>query len=173
MDTTGTERAGSADFVDLTWRWHDNLIYGLAFEVGDAQRQDWRSDLVFDIDFIVEWLCQPTGEFRFRVAPATLAFHHVADLSVAVDHGDSGGRTALNEWSIDRVIRDRLDRTFDYWRWTMHLNLPSRGTIAFCTSGFTQTLRAEPKLVPEQRVNRSTSTRSDNPDAREYSPSSE
>jgi hypothetical protein len=139
---------------DLAWRWHDNLIYGLRLDIGDPEKQEWRSDLIFDIDFIAEWLCEPTDEFRFRVAPATLTFHDVGDLSIAIDHGDSGGRTALNEWSIDRVTRDRLDRPFDYWRWAIQLNMPPGGTIAFCASGFTQTLRSEPRLVAEQRLPR-------------------
>jgi hypothetical protein len=138
---------------DLAWRWHDNLIYGLRIELGDVDRQDWRSDLVFDIDFLAEWLCEG-GEFRFRVAPATLTFHQVGDLSLEIDHGDSGGRNALTEWSIDRVDRERLDRPFEYWRWTIHLNMPLNGRIAFCASGFTQTLRTEPRLVAEQRLPR-------------------
>jgi hypothetical protein len=30
---------------DLTFRWHDNLIYGLQFEVGEPEKRDWRSNL--------------------------------------------------------------------------------------------------------------------------------
>lgn len=150
IDSVGTQQSSD----DLAWRWHDNLIYGLRLEIGESRKQDWRSDLVFDIDFIAEWLCEPSGEFRFRVAPATLAFHQVSDLSVVVEHGDSGGRTALNEWSIHEVSRVPLDRPFGYWRWTIQLNAPSGGRIAFCASGFTQSLRAEPILVTEQRLRR-------------------
>jgi hypothetical protein len=140
---------------DLVWRWHDNVIYAIQFDLGEPDKQDWRSNLVFDIDFIAEWLCEAPGEFRFRVAPATLIFHDVGDLSIQIDQGDSGGRTAMFEWSIDKVTRIRLDRTFDYWRWTIALNMPAGGKIEFCASGFTQTLRAAPRIVSEQRLPRS------------------
>ncbi len=152
----GMERyASDADFDRLSW--HDNALYGLCFEVGDPDRDDWRSDLVLDIDHIVEWLCGPAGRARFRVAPATLTFHDVTDLRIAVDCGDSGGRVALHEPSIDAItrapIRDpniRLDRP--YHRWRIALNLPRGGEIGFGASGFTQVLRAEPVLLDEQKL---------------------
>src|SRR5688500_12250465 len=53
MAAVETEGAKSEDEFD-TWRWHDNLIYGLKVDIGDTESQDWRSDLIFDIDFIVE-----------------------------------------------------------------------------------------------------------------------
>jgi hypothetical protein len=139
---------------DLIWRWHDNLIYGVKFDLGNPEKQEWRSDLVFDIDFIAEWLCEPSGEYRFRVAPATLAFHDVGDLSILIDQGNSDGRNAMTECSIDSVTRRRLDRSFNFWRWTMNLNMPSGGKIEFCASGFSQTLRDAPRLVGEQRFPR-------------------
>jgi len=150
-----TDSAGAGAISDdLSWRWHDNLIHGLKLNIGDPEKQEWHSDLVFDIDFIVEWLCEPSGACRFRVAPATLVFHQVGDLSLAVDHGDSGGRNGLTEWAISHVTRERLDRPFDYWRWTIGLSMPPGGVITFCSSGFTQTLRSEPVLLLEQRVPR-------------------
>ena len=124
------------------------------FNIGDAAKQEWRSDLIFDVDFIAEWLCEPAGEYRFRVAPATLTFHDVGDLSLAIAHGESDGRTALNELSINRVTRERLVRPFDFWRWTIELNAPLGGTIRFCSTGFTQTLRQEPILLTEQHLPR-------------------
>ena len=139
---------------ELVWRWHDNLIYGIRFDVGDPEKQDWRSDLVLDIDFIIEWLCGGAGEVRFRVAPATLTFHDVADLQLSIDHGDSEGRTALSELSIDRVTRERLARPFEFWRWTISLNAPQGGKIAFCASGYSEVLRADARLVSEQRLPR-------------------
>jgi hypothetical protein len=139
---------------DLIWRWHDNLIYAIGFAIGEPRKQEWRSDLVLDIDFIAEWVRAPSGTMQFRVAPATLTFHDVGDLTIAIDHGDSGGRNAINECAIDRVTRNRLDRPFAYWRWTIELNVPKGGQIAFCASGFTQTLRREPILLPEQHLPR-------------------
>ncbi len=136
---------------------HDNTVYGLRFDVGDAARGDWRSELVLDIDHIVEWVCAAAGRARFRVAPATLTFHDVTDLCIAADWGDSGCRTALNEPSIGSISRQRvggqkicLDRP--YYRWRIDLSLPPGGVIAFGASGFTQTLRAEPVLLDAQRL---------------------
>jgi hypothetical protein len=146
---TETEDA-TAD--ELLWRWHDNVVYGLSFARGDPDADDWRSDLVLDIDFIAEWLCGTPGDVQFKVAPATLTFHDVTDLAIAVDQGDSGGRNAIFEWSIDRVERQPLDRPMDCWRWTIRLHEPPGGTIAFCASGFSQIKRAEPLLLREQRL---------------------
>ncbi len=148
-----------SDFERLSW--HDDTVYGLRLDVGDSFRGDWHSDLVFDIDHIVEWVCGPDGGpgggVRFRVAPATLTFHDATDLRIAVDFGDSGGRTALNELSIATITRVAVpnqegypERT--YYRWRMELNLPQGGEITFGASGFTQTLRAEPVLLDEQRL---------------------
>jgi hypothetical protein len=137
--------------------WHDDALYGLRLDIGDVARGDWRSDLVLDIDHIVAWLCGADGQCRFRVAPATLTFHHVTDLRIGVDCGDSGGRTALHPLSIDAIIRTRiehqkicLDRP--YWRWRIALNAPEGGAITFGASGFTQVLRAEPVLLDQQQL---------------------
>jgi len=150
---THAENDGSRD-DDLVWRWHDNLIYAIRFDIGEPEKQDWRSDLVLDIDFIAEWLCEGSGKARFRVAPATLTFHDVADLQISIDHGDSEGRTAMSELSIDRVTRSRLARPFEFWRWTIHLNSPPGGKITFCASGYSQMLRADPRVISEQRLPR-------------------
>ena len=139
---------------DLTFRWHDNVIYGLSFERGDPDADEWRSDLVLDIDFIAEWLWTPV-DVQFKVVSVTLTFHDVTDLGITVQQADSDGRNALFEWSIDRVERQRLARPMDYWRWTIHLHDPPGGTLAFCASGFSEVQRAEPLLIHEQRLPRS------------------
>jgi hypothetical protein len=144
-----------ADFERLSW--HDDTLYALRIEVGDIARDDWRSELVLDIDHIVEWLCEAGRRVRFRVAPATLIFHDVTDLAIAVDWGDSGHQTALHEAAIDVLTRapvaDQkicLDRT--YYRWRIALAWPRGGEIAFGASGFTQRLRAAPLLQDEQKL---------------------
>lgn len=147
--------ASSSDFDDLCW--HDNALYGLRVNVGDRERGDWRSDLVLDIDHIVAWLRDADAQIRFRVAPATLTFHDVTDLKIAIDCGDSGGQIALNALSIDAIARERLrdqriclDRP--YYRWRIALNLPQGGAITFGASGFTQILRAEPVVQDQQQL---------------------
>jgi len=149
------QQVSDADFARLSW--HDDTVYGLRFEVGDIARGDWRSELVLDLDHIVEWLCGKDRSVRFRVAPATLIFHDVTDLRIALDWGNSGHRTALGEPQIDAITRMQvldqkicLDRP--YYRWRIALNWPRGGELTFGATGFTQTLRAAPVLLDQQRL---------------------
>ena len=137
--------------------WHDDTVYGLRFEVGDSFQGDWRADLVLDIDHIVEWICGTDGGFQFRVAPATLTFHGVTDLKIAIDWGDCGDRTALHEATIAGITREPVPDQPGYparehYRWRIALNWPQGGAIGFGAKGFAQALRAEPLLLDEQRL---------------------
>jgi hypothetical protein len=145
----------NADFARLSW--HDDTLYGLRLEVGDRTHGDWRSELVLDVDHIVEWVCGADRSARFRVAPATLVFHDVTDLRVALDWGDSGHQIALTEPQIDRItralVRDQkicLDRP--YYRWRIAFNWLPGGELGFGASGVGQTLRAAPVLLDQQRL---------------------
>ena len=145
----------ASEFERLSW--HDDTLYGLRFDVGDSFQGDWRADLVLDIDHIVEWVRGEAGNFRFRVAPATLVFHGVTDLKIAIDWGDSGDRTALHNVSIDGITRKPVPDQEGYparehYRWRIALNWPQGSAITFGAHGFTQTLRAEPVLLDEQRL---------------------
>jgi hypothetical protein len=137
--------------------WHDNLIYGLQLWGADPDRNIWRSDLVLDIDHIVEWVRGADGRVKFRIAPATLVFHDVRDLKVDVDFGGGGYPQNLNELSIAKIDKEpaateakTAGRAF--YRWGFELNLPQGGEIVFGASGYTQTLRAPARLVDEQRL---------------------
>ena len=131
--------------------WHDATISAFRLDVVDGAGGVWRSDLILEIDYIVEWICGTDGSCRWRVAPATLTFHDSGDLRIAVDCGDSGGQSALFVWSIHEITRQRIiDQKvcFDrpYYRWRVALNWPQGGEITFCASGFTQILLAEPTI---------------------------
>ena len=122
----------SGDFESLSW--HDNIVYGVRFDVGDNFRGDWHRDLVLDIDHIVEWICG--GGVLFRVAPATLTFHHVTDLRIAIDWGDSGDQMPLHELSIAAITREQVqDRKnfldWPHFRWRIAFNWPDGGEITF------------------------------------------
>jgi hypothetical protein len=148
-------RPGETDFDRLSW--HDCPIRGIELRVGDPDAGDWTSDLALDIDYITEWLCDAGGGARFRVAPATLVFHGVTDLRIAIDWGGSGGQVALHEPCIDRIERERvaLQRVYldrPYYRWRIALNWPRSGELTFGAAGLTQTLRAEPVLTDRQRL---------------------
>jgi len=138
--------------------WHDDPVYGLALRIGDPAANDWRSDLVLDIDHIVEWVRNEDG-IRFRVAPATLVFHGVSDLRIDIDWGMRGWQVAPSLPTIDRIERERvreeeqrifLDRP--YYAWRVAFASPTGGSISFGAVGFDLTLRREPTLADEQRV---------------------
>ena len=139
--------------------WHDDTLHGLRLAVGDPDAEDWRADLVLDIDHITAWEPGEDGRVRFRVAPATLTFHDVTDLRLTVDWGDSGHRTALHACAIDRIERARivdqkicLDRA--YWRFRIVLAWPESGEISFGASALALELRAEPILQDQQQLRR-------------------
>src|SRR4051812_33968265 len=141
-----------ADFDRLSW--HDCHIWGIELRARNGT-DDWLSDLAFDIDYIVEWLCGVDGAAQFRVAPATLVFHGVTDPSIRVLWGPSGHRASLHAISIGHIERTRiadqkvfLDRP--YYSFRIACNWPQGGEIAFGAWGFTQTLRGEPTLSGEQ-----------------------
>ncbi len=151
--TTYTE----ADFDAMTW--HDCHIWGIRFDVGDSDADDWTNDLVLDIDFIVEWLRPDPSRFAFRVAPASLVFHGVTDPRISISWGSSGFQNALHAVSISGISREQvenqkvyLDRP--YFSWRIELNWPA-GEIAFGAVGFTQSLLDEPATVDTQHLPRS------------------
>ncbi|MDA1325887.1 MAG: hypothetical protein O3C34_14215 [Proteobacteria bacterium] len=134
--------------------FHDNLIYGLHLATPDPDASLWRSDLVLDIDHIVDWICGTDGGAQFRVAPATLIFHDVTDLKMSIDFDGSDHRQTLNELSIADITTQPASASGagDYFHWRIALNLPQGGEIAFGASGYTLTLRANPVLLDEQRL---------------------
>lgn len=137
--------------------WHDNLIYGLHLHGADPERGIWRSDLLLDIDHIVEWVRGTDGGMSFRVAPANLVFHDVRDLKIDVDFSGRDMRENLNELSIAQILvrpdpdpQQTTGSKFGHWR--IELNLPQGSEITFYASGYTQTLRAPAQLVDQQRL---------------------
>ncbi len=60
-----------ADFDQLSW--HDSPIYGFSIDNDVAQ---WKSDLVFDIDYIVEWLCSVGSRAQFKIGHAYVSSCH-------------------------------------------------------------------------------------------------
>jgi hypothetical protein len=158
MATTLTE----ADFDSLSW--HDCHIWSVRFDIGDPDEGDWTTDLVLELDFILEWLRPEPTRFAFRVAPACLAFHGVTDPRITISWGASGFQNAIHPVSIDRIDRDRvqdqkvyLDRP--YFSWRIALNWPADGEIAFGAVGFTQSFLAEPVTLESQHLPRSARSR--------------
>lgn len=132
------------DFDNLSW--HDNHIHGLAVRGGEYGV----GDLVLDIDFILEWLCDSrSGSCQFRIAPATLTFHEVSDLVIALNYAEPSA--TIGAASIGEIARvpHVYPNGYSSFRWSVTVNWPT-GSIDFVASGFTQVLRASPILVSEQ-----------------------
>jgi hypothetical protein len=132
--------------------WHDNLIYGIHWRCVEPDRDLWRSELVFDIDHILDWV--PSGErcFKFLIAPAILVFHDAGDLEMCLDsRGRDGHRRYLNELSIHHIDRHPVANAPGSFRWQIDLNAPAGGRIGFDASRYSQILTASARLCDEQR----------------------
>ena len=133
-----------ADFDRMSW--HDNHVHGLQVRSG----ADGLGEVIFDIDYIVEWLCAVGDvDHRFRVAPATLTFRDVSDLQLHLDY--AAADAAVVPFSIGDVKRTWISfptgaGTFE---WTIEVNWP-RGSISFHASGFIQVLCGPIQLTSEQ-----------------------
>jgi len=142
----GRRRWTTADFEELSW--HDCAVHGLSILKGDDEYGS--GELVLDLDFIVEWLRVGEGQLRFRVAPATLTFHDVSELKIAIDY-QGAAMTPLSLHGIERGIVEQPGAT-SFQGWRLELNWPFNSSITFGGSGFTQVLRREPLLIDGQQL---------------------
>jgi hypothetical protein len=145
----------NADFDTLSW--HDCHIWGIDVRAGNADDGDWTSDLALDIDYIVEWVCAPDKPMQFRVAPASLVFHGVTDLRIHITWQPTGFQGSLHPVSIAQIERRPIEnqKVFldrPYYSFRIVTNWPDGGEVAFGAVGFTQTLRADPVTIDDQRL---------------------
>ena len=163
-------------------RFHDNQIHGIAFRTADPDEGDWTSELVLDIDHIVEWIKVDAG-VRFRVQPADLIFHDVTDLRLRLDGVMDGFSVAIAlPWilQIDREpapspslgeapgaakgqgpaalpLRPELGAPgsgVGRYRWSVVLSSTPSGEIQFGASGYTLALRGKAVVQDEQGLQR-------------------
>ena len=145
------------DDVSKLPSWHDNLIYGLHLRGADPDRGVWRSELLLDIDYIVEWICGIDSRTKLRIAPATRTFHDVTNLQSTLDFYNDAYRQNINELSIAEITRKPVDANKEgslgpYFEWSIEMNLPKDGKVTFGASAYSQILRANPVLMDEQRL---------------------
>ncbi|MCR9213979.1 MAG: hypothetical protein NXI13_09690 [Proteobacteria bacterium] len=142
-----------------SFSWHDNLIYGLHFQCAEPDKNIWLSNLIFDIDYILEWIQSDSGKFKFRVAPANLVFHDVQNLAIEIPGGPPGHGQTLSELSIHEIERgpqrNKTGSPITFYDWSIELHFPNSGKISFEATGFTQTLREEPQLLDQQGISAS------------------
>jgi hypothetical protein len=123
--------------------WHDCKVYAVAFD-------SVKFELLFDIDFIVEWVKPENDEsfFKFWVVPATLTFKHVYEISINVD-------------SVDLIIQDisrgnptepriaNYNSALKEYQWKIET---TNGEITFKSGGYEQFARKRPVLLDSQAI---------------------
>ena len=118
--------------------WHDSIINGIVFL---TENEDEQSEMLLDIDYIFQWInpIPPSKYFTFQVAPCTLVFKDVSDLTIDIETGQL--------WQIELEI-EGLYRTDDS-HWTL---ATQQGDIKFEATGFTQYVRQYPKHISGQQL---------------------
>ena len=119
--------------------WHDANIYGMVIEKGEEL---WQGNLIFDIDYIFEWVhpVPPQKYFSFWVAPCTLIFKEVFDLKMDVDY--RGNTLDLLEISgLTLVSKHEKAAGAVIYEWQLELQ---NGDIRFKSLGFEQIVRKAP-----------------------------
>ena len=128
--------------------WHDCSIYGITF--GKKENQ-WETDLVFDIDYIFQWVNPnpPEKNFSFWVAPCTLVFKNIFGLQMDIDlQGNSlGGRFEIA--SLNLIEKIEREKGISTYRWTLELQ---EGVIKLESYGFTQVVRKKPLHIKGQQL---------------------
>jgi hypothetical protein len=122
-------------------QWHDNAIHAIRIVEGE---DGCAGELIFDIDFIVEWLELKNDAFSFRVAPSDLTFHEVSDLVISVDYASS--TAAVQPMTIHEIHREVLTypNGCSAYAWKIEINWPRKSFITFQSKGFTQIQRKQP-----------------------------
>jgi hypothetical protein len=133
----------NADFDELSW--HDALIRGIEFRVGDPAAGDFTADLVLQLDVVTAVSCGIDVPPSVEYTPATLAFHGVTDPSIRLEWMRSGYQVAVHPVSIHRIHRaqqpieeQKVGRGRPYYLWRIEVNWPE-GEMTFGADDFTQT----------------------------------
>jgi len=72
----------SKDFMEISF--HDNHVYGFS-----VRRKEFGEDLIFDIDYISEWICHEDRTCSFKIVPADLIFSDLVDFEINLSWGKS------------------------------------------------------------------------------------
>jgi hypothetical protein len=123
--------------------WHDNHVHALRIVEG----QHGAGELILDIDYIAEWLCEPDG-IRFRIQPSLLRFIGVTDLRVSLDYAAISA--AMVPFSIHAIERSSVQRErYLAQVWRIALNFPN-GEITFEAKGYEQKAWGKPVVAAQQ-----------------------
>jgi len=133
-----------ADFEIMGW--HDSPIYGMTW----SNSTSGSADLIFDIDYIFEWIHPepPDTYFSFWIAPATLIFKDT--YNVKIDVGAAYERISDMEIAdINRLDEVPYEGGIISWKWEIALQ---NGTITFESRGYDQIIKGNPVNTTKQCV---------------------
>jgi hypothetical protein len=136
-------RWADADFESLSW--HDCTIHSMGLD----QDGEYQSDLVIDLDFLMEWLPTPEGTYKFQMAPALLRFHNVDKLVIRtlLDY-----KQAMQISEVTRLRREDQGYTNYHWTIKLHTYPGRQSQIEFDATGFSQELIAQPLVSNRQSL---------------------
>jgi hypothetical protein len=117
-----------------------------------VEKDEYRYQLVLDIDFILEWIRGVSGRYSFAVAPAHLTFDVVGPIRVNLD------LAFKEDMIIDRIERENVATVaekragFTKQRYSIHLhtNSGAENVITFEGGGFVQELYGKVRLQSGQ-----------------------
>lgn len=132
------------DFDSLSW--HENKVRGIRFS-NPSESYDF--DLTFDIDHVLRWMKTPSEHIGTVIAPASLVFHTVDRLRIAIEMAYKEHLTILEISRKDAGTESEKKAGLKKWLWQIDLICLSGGvnTISFESSGFTQRLTKEPAVT--------------------------
>ena len=122
-------RWSSEEFDSMSW--HDCHVHALRIVEADHGT----GELELDLDYILEWRTEK-DKFSFLLVPATLRFHKVFGLRVALDWATpTAGMGPFSLSAIEKNVEDRGHYIATLWH--LPLNWPE-GSLKFEAEGFTQ-----------------------------------
>jgi hypothetical protein len=131
------------DFTEMGW--HDSRIHGFAIE---KNYDEFTADLVFDIDYIFNWVhpVDPEKYFSFWIAPCTLIFKETFNLSMNIETGMTEFEFEISDLHLKTKSETEDGNIYD---WDLELQ---QGNITFKSKGFEQIVRQKPIHVKEQVI---------------------
>ena len=135
--------------------WHDNAIHGFRILEGN---DGCAGQLLFDIDYIDEWINGSGSSFNFKITPSDITFHDVSDLVISINY--AALPAAIQPMCIQEIKREVLvyPNGHSSFNWKIELNWPFNSFYEFRASGFTQVPRMHAVysesqyLSPEKRT---------------------
>lgn len=130
--------------------WHDNTIHG--FRIQEIKAHE--SEIIFDVDHIVEWRKSTDGEFSFLVAPADLIFHRVTSLIISIDYEIVPAMVQPMVINEIHLHEKQNEYGYHFLACEIEIQWPPKGRIAFAAKNYSLNLRANPVETDNQSLPR-------------------